>query len=325
VVLLIISLVWGLVKLWEERHADIPSKRVALVQANFDPWSPRLHENITREIELTLEGLAHDPDLIVWSESSVPFPYQYYLERENPHALKVHHFITSVGKPFIFGTLEFEGTDAGGVREGRYYNAAVYYNRGLLEGTYRKMHLVPFGEWFPYKRLFPFVAGILDAAGAGDFTPGDQYTLFRDSDMVFNVLICFEDVFGNLARRFVRDGSQLMINVTNDAWTGSVKAEIQHYSISVFRAIENRRSLVRAANGGVTVCVNPYGRPTAQLEPFTSDVLVCDVAVVADGVSSFYTRFGDLLPLCIVPLTLLTGILSLAGLFIRRAAAGKRP
>jgi apolipoprotein N-acyltransferase len=81
---------------------------------------------------------------------------------------------------------------------------------------------------------------------------------------------------------------------------------------------------VRAANGGVTVCVNPYGRPTAQLELFTSDVLVCDVPVVSEEVRTFYTRFGDLLPLCIVPLTLLTGILSLVIFLLRRTAAPRR-
>jgi apolipoprotein N-acyltransferase len=323
--LLIASLVWGTVKLLEEKHADTPTKRIALIQANFDPWSPKLHENIAEQIELTLEALPLDPDLIVWSESSVPFPYVYYLERENPHALRVHRFAAALKKPFVLGTLEFEQTNEEGRRGSWHYNVAVYYNRGKLEGTYRKIHLVPFGEWFPYKRLFPFVATILDAAGAGDFTPGDRYTLFRDSDMVFNVLICFEDAFGNLARQFVRRGSQLMINVTNDAWTGSEMAEIQHYSIAVFRTIENRRSLVRAANGGVTACINPYGRQTGALELFTSDVLVCDVSVVPEDVRTFYTRFGELLPLCIVPLTLLGCIIHLAALCIRRCASRKKP
>jgi len=316
--LVIASMTWGLAKLSEERRSTFTKKRIAMVQANFDPWSPQLQENISREIELTLQSLSTNPDLIVWSESSVPFPYEYYLSRENPHALRVHHFMASTGKPFIFGTIEFDGTDEGGIRRGDYYNSAVYYNGGTLVGTYRKIHLVPFGEWFPYKRLFPFVVRILDAAGAGDFTPGDQYTIFCDSGMRFNVLICFEDVFGNLTRQFVKRGSQLLINVTNDAWTGSARAEIQHYAFSIFRTIENRRSLVRAANGGVTVCVNPYGRPTAQLALFTSDVLVCDVDIADGNEMTFYTRYGDLLPLIIVPLTLLAGLVLLIRMFILR-------
>jgi apolipoprotein N-acyltransferase len=271
------------------------------------------------EMELTIEGLKHDPDLIVWSESSVPFPYEYYLERENSHALQVHRFASSLNMPFIFGTLEYEKTGTGEVN---HYNVAVYYNEGILQDSYRKIHLVPFGEWFPYKRLFPFVVKILEEAGAGDFVPGTQYEVYHDTDFRFSILICFEDVFGNLARKFVLRGSQLLINVTNDAWTGSEKAETQHYSISVFRTIENRRSLVRAANGGVTVCVNPYGRPRAQLPLFVSDVLVCDVDIVDSSTITFYTKFGDLIPLILLPLTLLGALLLLVKKFIDILSGG---
>jgi apolipoprotein N-acyltransferase len=307
--LLLLSLAWGFVKLTEEKRSDFPVRRVAMIQANFDPWSPQLESNISNEIDLTRRALSHDPDLIIWSESSVPFPYLYYLQRGNKHALRVHDFITAVKKPFIFGTIELSDT-------GDYYNVAAYYRDGSYRGMYRKIHLVPFGEWFPYKRLFPFVVKILEAAGAGDFKPGDEYTVFRDGDMFFNILICFEDVFGNLARKFVLNGSQLLINVTNDAWTGSEKAEIQHYSLSVFRTIENRRTLVRCANGGVTVCISPYGRPKKQLGLFISDFLICDVAVVDSELLTFYTRYGDVLPLVIVPVTLLIILIFLVKKFI---------
>ena len=163
---------------------------------------------------------------------------------------------------------------------------------------------------------------ILEEAGAGDFTPGDRYEVYHDSDFRFNVLICFEDVLGNLARKFVLRGSQLLINVTNDAWTGSEKAEVQHYSISVFRTIENRRSLVRAANGGVTVCVNPYGRPHAQLDLFKSDVLVCDVDIVDSSVITFYTKYGDVLPLMFLPLSLMGALILLIKKFIDIISGG---
>ena len=319
VFLLICSLAWGGVMIAQEKRSSFQQKRVALVQANFDPWSPQLRENIMLEMELTIEGLKQDPDMIVWSESSVPFPYEYHLERENTHALQVHRFASSLNRPFVFGSLEFERTEQGG---GNYYNIAVYYNDGILQDSYRKIHLVPFGEWFPYKRLFPFVVKILEEAGAGDFVPGDQYEVYHDSDFRFSILICFEDVFGNLARKFVLRGSQLLINVTNDAWTGSEKAEIQHYSKSVFRTVENRRSLIRAANGGVTVCVNPYGRPKAQLPLFTSDVLVCDVDIVDSSTITFYTKYGDFLPLIILCVSLLTALFFLVKKFIDILSGG---
>ncbi|MGQ9615433.1 MAG: apolipoprotein N-acyltransferase [Spirochaetota bacterium] len=296
---LVLSLVYGWLVLEEWRHKKFPEKKVAAIQGNFDPWSPDLANNIEIEISLTMEALRHNPDLIIWSESSAPFPYELFLNEGNRYARRIHNFISGVGKPFIFGSIEFVGQHKGGKYIGDFYNVAVYYNEGLFKGTYRKIHLVPFGEWFPYKRLFPFVARILEKAEAGDFVPGSDFLIFRGEDFSFSVLICFEDVFGNLARKFVLGGSEILINVTNDAWTGSRKAEIQHFSKSIFRAIENRRSLIRAANGGITASISPYGEVLAQLEPFTTSYLICKVPVVEKEVITFYTKHGDFLPIII--------------------------
>ena len=160
---------------------------------------------------------------------------------------------------------------------------------------------------------------ILQAAGAGDFVPGTEYTVFDAGEFRFNVLVCFEDVFGELTRRFFAGGAgqgspargdpDLIVNVTNDAWSGSRKAQVQHFSISIFRAVENGRGFVRAANGGVTACVTPWGEVIDSLEMFTSDFLVCDVPV--GGGLSFYSRFGDLpvrAAVILVGLSLLVGL-----------------
>jgi apolipoprotein N-acyltransferase len=292
----LLSVCFGLIKKSEESKREYRSIRAALIQANFDPWSPQLDENISLEMHLTMKALQKNPDLIVWSESSVPFPYEFYLKRNGRLAIEVHNFIESIKRPFVFGSIEFDGKYENGNFNGDFYNVAVYYNNGKMNGVYRKIHLVPFGEWFPFGRIFPFVVRILENAGAGDFTPGDEYLVFDSNGFRFSVLICFEDVFGNLARKFITEGSDLFINVTNDAWTGSRKAEIQHFSLSVFRTIENRRSLIRAANGGVTACINPYGRVLQTLELFTSDYLVCDVPLGGEDDNTFYTKYGDFFP-----------------------------
>jgi len=294
--LLLLLVAYGLWELREERREVFRTARVAMVQANFDPWSPQLDENLEVEMDLTRRALRHDPDLVVWSESSVPIPYEYYLARGERHAVKVHNFIRSVGRPFLFGSIEFDGVVQNDEYIGDFYNVALFYNRGRLEDVYRKIHLVPFGEWFPYGRIFPFVSRILEEAGAGDFTPGTEYVVFDTGMFSFSVLICFEDVFGNLTRGFMAGSPELLINVTNDAWTWSEKAEVQHFSISVFRTIETRRSLVRAANGGVTVCVNPYGRVIDSLPLFVTDFLVCDVPLQDGDKTTIYTRFGDFFP-----------------------------
>lgn len=288
------SYVYGVIKLSEEKKGFGEYKRIALIQANLDPWTPQVQQNLAVEMKLTRDALAHDPDIVIWSESSVPFYYRYHLQKGNKYAKRVHDFVVDTGVPFVFGTVDFEGERIDGKYLGDFYNVAIYYNGDVLKDVYRKIHLVPFGEWFPYGRIFPFVKTILENAGAGDFEPGRQFTIFKSGELHFNVLICFEDAFGNLARKFVIRGSGLIVNITNDAWTGSAKAEIQHYIKAIFRSIENRRSLVRAANGGVTACVNPYGREIARLPLFTSDYLVCDVPVYNDGPVTFYSRFGDL-------------------------------
>jgi len=288
------SFAFGMLKLAEEKKGFSDFTRIALIQANLDPWSPRIRENLETEMRLTDRALAEDPDIVVWSESSVPFYYRYHLTEGNKYAEMIHDYIVGLNKPFVFGTVDLVGERRNGSYIGDFYNVAVFYNNGELKGVYRKIHLVPFGEWFPYKRLFPFVVKILESAGAGDFNPGRDYTVFHTGNLSFNVLICFEDAFGNLTRRFISEGSNLIVNITNDAWTGSPKAEVQHYVKSIFRAVENKRSLVRAANGGVTACINPYGRELHRLPLFTSDYLVCDVPILGKDLITFYTQYGDL-------------------------------
>jgi len=292
--LLVLSVVFGLIKLSEKPPAA--TKRVALIQPNFDPWSPDIEGNLEREIVLTDTALQEKPDLIVWSESSIPFLYDFYLSRNQRYARFVHDYLISIRKPVLLGTTEFTGEYEDGEFFGDFYNVALFYDDRGGNDVYRKIHLVPFGEWFPYKRLFPWVVRILEEAGAGDFKAGTEYKIFTCDGLKFNALICYEDVFGDLARKFVKEGSRLLVNITNDAWTGSPAFELQHFSLSVFRSIENRVSLVRCANGGVTACVDPYGRIIGRLPVFTTDFLVCDVPVSAEGRLTFYSRFGDLFP-----------------------------
>ena len=298
-VLILLSIIFGFITLGETK-TEGKTKRVALVQPSFDPWSPDLEGNIMMEIALTQRALEADPDLIVWSESSVPFPFDFYLEKNYRYARLIYDYFTSIRKPILFGTTEFMGEYSDGEFDGDFYNVAIFYNRGRKEGIYRKIHLVPFGEWFPYKRLFPWVVRILEEAGAGDFKPGTEYSIFQCKSLTFSSLICYEDVFGNLARKFVQKGSRLLVNITNDAWTNSPKFELQHFSISVFRSIENRVSLVRCANGGVTACVDPYGRVIGSLPLFTNDLLVCEVPISSGARLTFYTRYGDLLPWIVI-------------------------
>ena len=153
------------------------------------------------------------------------------------------------------------------------------------------MHLVPFGEYVPLQRLLFFVGPIVDAVS--NFTPGDRPVLLPIGDRLVSTAICYEVIYGSLMRRFVRDGSELLTTITNDAWYGRSSAAYQHWDQAAMRAIENGRYLARAANTGVSGFVDPYGRVLAKSKLFEQTVLVQDVRLIRAG--TFYTRAGDLI------------------------------
>jgi len=166
---------------------------------------------------------------------------------------------------------------------------------------YRKIHLVPFGEYIPLRRSFPLFAAVAGKWVAGDFDFGKDYTVFRltKNDVLVASLICFEDTIGDLTRRFVLNGANLLVNVTNDGWFLHSAASHQHLDNAIFRCVETRRPMVRAANTGVTCFVNEFGRVTQILQDnaggtFTEGVLTGEVNVPQDRQLTFYVRYGEL-------------------------------
>jgi apolipoprotein N-acyltransferase len=173
----------------------------------------------------------------------------------------------------------------------RLYNAAFLVQPdGTTAGVYRKMHLVPFGEYVPLQRLLFFVQPIVQSVS--NFTPGEAPVLLPVGSHRVSTAICYEVVFGSLIRRFVTDGSELLTTITNDAWYGRSSAAYQHWDQASMRAIENGRYLARAANTGVSGFVDPYGRVLQKSALFEQKVLVDDVAFLQ--VRTVYSRIGDL-------------------------------
>jgi len=173
-----------------------------------------------------------------------------------------------------------------------YHNAAYLFDRGRPKGFYYKLRLVPFGEYVPLRKFFTWV-DILNSLE--DMAPGKKFTVFEAGGKKFSVLICFEDVFSDLSTKFVREGAEFLVNITNDAWFGKSVEPVQHLSASVFRAIENRKYIVRSANTGISGFIDPYGK-TELLENgkiFVSGILT--QSVYPNQVKTFYTRFGDYL------------------------------
>ena len=145
------------------------------------------------------------------------------------------------------------------------YNSAFLVGpEATVLGRYDKIHLVPFGEYIPLRRLLFFLDKLVQ--GIGDFRSGEAYTVMAIPQGRFAVLICFEVIFPDLVRHFVRHGAQFLVNITNDAWFGYSPASYQHLSMVVFRAVENRLPIVRAANTGISAVIDPTGRLSQQTD-----------------------------------------------------------
>src|SRR5581483_7921369 len=249
------------------------------------------------------------PDLLVWPESATPGPA--FGDEQSYHF--VMQFAMSSQTNLLLGTDEFDGERA--------YNAAVLVSAGGNEvQVYHKIHLVPFGEYVPLRHSFPLFAAVADHWVAGDFNFGEDYTVFRlTNGTTVAPLICFEDTIGELTRQFVARGADLLVNVTNDGWFLHSAGSRLHLANSIFRCVETRRPMVRAANTGVTCFLNEFGRATQILRDdtgntFTEGVLTGDVNLPQDRQLTFYTRHGELFAQICAAVSAAT----ILGAFIRR-------
>ena len=181
------------------------------------------------------------------------------------------------------------------------YNAAILFDRDRIVDTYRKLHLVPFTESFPFQKTLPAVYDWLVNADTHFWEKGTVYTVFEAGGVRFSTPICFEDTFGYLCRGFVSRGADVLVNITNDAWSFSVPGAMQHSTMAVFRAVENRRSVVRSTNAGMTTIIDPNGRILSTLPPFTERYLLGTVPVHT-GTKTLYTRWGDWFPFLLLAL-----------------------
>jgi apolipoprotein N-acyltransferase len=192
------------------------------------------------------------------------------------------------------------------------YNAAILFSPlGERVKTYHKIHLVPFTEYFPYKKQLPWFYQLLMDFDVYLWEPGTERVVFEHPKFSFSTPICFEDSFPNDIRKFIREGADVIMNISNDFWSLTRVEAKQHFINSLFRAVENRRPLLRATASGVTAYVETSGRVAAQLPYYAADFLVVDVDLSKNR-GSLYTRFGDWFPyLCAAGLAALAIIIAL--------------
>jgi apolipoprotein N-acyltransferase len=309
------ALVYGIPRLGD--YGGMPWRNVALIQQNDDPWKNNVREyreTLRRLRLLSDRALDENPDappaLVVWPETAfIPMIYwhtHYRTDNEYYQLVKdLRGYLAEKSVPFLIGNDDGRRETRDGRVERVDYNAALLFEGGELRDVYRKQHLVPFAEYFPYKKQLPFVNAALAAAGFTFWEPGSRPLVFETrptgegAGLRFSTPICFEDAFGDISRTFTQDGAQLIVNITNDSWGASLSCQMQHLAMSVVRAVENGRSVVRAATSGQTAAIAPDGRILAMAVPFTQTYL--NVNVPISDARTWYTRGGDFLPrLCLL-------------------------
>ena len=205
--------------------------------------------------------------------------------------------------PFLVGNDDGQLKRRGSGEEVRVdYNAAILFDRGRIVDTYRKLHLVPFTEHFPDAWPVRWMRRILLSMDTHFWEKGEVFTVFEAGGVKFSTPICFEDTFGYLCRGFFLRGADVLVNMTNDAWSFSVPGAMQHMSMAVFRAVENRRPVVRSTNAGITCVIDPNGSILRELPAFTEGVLDARIPII-QGRRTLYTAWGDWLPWALLALS----------------------
>jgi apolipoprotein N-acyltransferase len=308
--------------------------RISVIQGNIPQerkWDPQFKGTIMEKYNrLTREAAAQKPDIIIWPETAVPG----FLDDD-----ELSDAVTTLAKeidiPLLVGAPRCD-------RNGRYYNSAyLFLKRGEEVSLYDKLHLVPFGEYIPCRGVFSFVDKFAPIP-IGDFVGGSEYTVFKFGKersfkegasvgrffkaVKFSVLICFEDIFPELVRGFISRGASFLVNITNDAWFLKTAAPYQHAQASVFRAVEARTNVVRAANTGLSCFIDQKGRIVAKVEKAGADTFVEGFKtheIILSRARTFYIRFGDIFAYAAILLTTLFLLRSFA--WHKRDPRNKQP
>lgn len=304
---LVAAVVFGLISPID--YSSMPKVKVALIQPNSDPWMGgidsyrRDFDTLTR---LSDRAIRENPGvkLVVWPETSfiprIDWHYRYREDRESYELVsQLLAYLDKAPVPFVIGNDDaVQGRTADGILGRLDYNAVFLFKPGENvvppnPDRYRKMHLVPFTEHFPYKKLFPWVYDLLVKNDTHFWERGNDPVVFSAAGLDFSTPICFEDTFGYLSRLFASNGARAIVNLTNDAWAKSGPCQYQHLSMAVFRTVENRLPLVRSTASGQTCYVDPNGVVASMAPPFSEAFLVVDVPALSGYRATPYGFWGD--------------------------------
>jgi len=276
----IASLIFGITNLHKKDEGTLSATVIQGNIAQDIKWDEASKIKTVRTYYMKTLEAGRNTDLVIWPETAMPFVFE-----DEPY---VKNYVTSL--PALLNTRLLFGTLSKG-SEKRFYNATYVYEKdGSLAGIYRKVHLVPFGEYTPLIEYFPFLQ-TLTAAG-GDFISGEEgHVPVTTGIGPIGILICYEGIFPYITNETVKKGARVLINITNDAWFGRTSAPFQHLAFYVFRAVETDRFILRAANTGISAIIDPKGRIHAHTDIFKEAVLKGKFAM--KDTTTFYVKYGD--------------------------------
>ncbi len=272
---------------------------VGIVQPNIDPnlkfTCPMRDETFRRLLRLSEMCQEKNPDkklsLIVWPETATPI----FIKAPGAYQDSVMALANRLEVSILTGTPIYDR------KINEIYNGAVIIEpkKGITQ-EYKKIHLVPFGEHIPFDKYIPLFRKI--DFGEGDYSPGNEYTIFSTNDVKLSCLICFESIFPEISRTFVKNGAQLLANITNDGWFGKISGPQQHNDMAILRTVETGVSLVRSANTGISMVVDQFGRIQKETPLFTEDIITFSLPHF--NIPTIYLIIGDsfwLICLLLVP------------------------
>lgn len=271
----------------DQAIAKAPIVRLGLVQGNLSIEEKMnvsyLEGNLDTYRKLSLE-LSPRPDVIIWPESVLTEPLPRSVEALSPAGRE----LLGLRQPLFVGAITFESS--GGIE--RFYNSVMLFDSaGRVLGLSDKQILMPFGETMPFGSVLPFLKRL--SPQTGDFQAGRAVVPLDVPGIArFAPLNCYEDLKATIARRAIREGkAEILFSVANDGWFGDTMAPYQHEALALWRAVENRRYLIRVTNTGVTDVIDPIGRVVLRLPVFTPAATVAEVRRM--NTATFYSRFGD--------------------------------
>ncbi len=272
--------------------------KISLVQGNIDQnkkWDRKYAGFIMQTYgDLTRKASKDNPAMIVWPETATPRAINM-----DAHLLnEVKHLAESTGTYLLLGSAQLQKFKVNDPKSAKYVNSAYLIppKSGKKKNQrYDKIRLFPFGEYLPYKKTLPW--STINVPDVGGYLPGKKFIVFEHPDFRFGVTICWENIFPDLVRQFVKAGAQVVINITNEAWFGKTASPEQFVSMSVFRAVENRLFVVRCTNTGISCFIDPCGRVVERLKNSESKEIFVRGGLTASVVpmesKTIYTRYGD--------------------------------